>query len=217
MFLIQGDTPQLMNWNEYGLRIHVSCDSLSSTDTAEVAVVALIGGQFIFPVNTKLVSAIYAISVSKPLLKPLRLDIQHCVHISRSCQSKYLQFAIAPVHNRGGGLPYKFSLVEGGEFSVGNRYGSIDRKSFSLVSVLMITNEENEGNERKYNNVMISDWYYILLDEEGVNGTTEEGGSTTSEEEGEGGEDSSSTSDSSDSNVNNKPDTLSHSKKQGND
>ncbi|XP_019863275.1 PREDICTED: uncharacterized protein LOC109592195 [Amphimedon queenslandica] len=69
LFLIQGDRPQLLNWERYGLRIGVSGGSLSSTETGEVAVVALVGGQFVFPKNTVLVSAVYAVSISRPLLK----------------------------------------------------------------------------------------------------------------------------------------------------
>ena len=139
LFLVQGDVPQLLDWDEYGLRINVSEKSLSSSDTAEVAIVAVIGGQFLFPHNTKLVSAVYAVSISKPLLRPLRLDVQHCVDLTRSSQTKYLKFAIAPVNTRG--LPYQFSLVEGGEFTVGSRYGSIYRQSFSLVSEVMVTGD----------------------------------------------------------------------------
>ena len=144
MFLIQGDAPQLINWDDYGLRINVSAKSLSSTDTTEVAVVALIGGQFVFPDNSKLVSAVYGVSISKPLLQPLKLVMEHCVDITRSSQTKYLKFAIAPVNTHG--LPYQFSLVDGGEFT-GSRYGSIDRKSFSLICVEVIFTEEEEEEE----------------------------------------------------------------------
>ena len=56
---------QLLKWKEYGLRIGVLKGTLTSTETAEVAVVALVGGQF---ENTELVSAVYAIFVSQPLL-----------------------------------------------------------------------------------------------------------------------------------------------------
>ena len=142
LFLIQGDRPQLLNWERYGLRIGVSGGSLSSTETAEVAVVALVGGQFVFPKNTVLVSAVYAVSVSRSLLQPLRLEIQHCVNITRETQTKYLSFFIAPVSTPS--LPYQFSMVEGGEFSVGSRYGSVYRKEFSLVCIEALMNEEEE-------------------------------------------------------------------------
>ena len=152
LFLIQGDRPQLLNWERYGLRIGVSGGSLSSTETAEVAVVALVGGQFVFPKNTVLVSAVYAVSISRPLLKALRLEMQHCVDLSRGVKTKYLKFAIAPVSTAS--LPYQFSIVDGGEFSEGKWYGSINREKFCLVSIvgsLTSGGEEEEGQEGEGN------------------------------------------------------------------
>ena len=135
LFLIQGDKPQLMNWEKFGLRIGVQKASLSSTDTVEAAVVALVGGQFQFPPNTVLVSAVYAVSLSKPLLKRLILEIQHCVDLTgRPALSRHLKFAIAPVSTPS--LPYQFSIVEGGEFKPDSWYGSIQRKEFCLVSIV---------------------------------------------------------------------------------
>ena len=148
LFLIQGDRPQLLNWERYGLRIGVSGGSLSSTETAEVAVVALVGGQFVFPKKTVLVSAVYAVSVSRPLLKALRLEMQHCVDLSRGVKTKYLKFAIAPVSTAS--LPYQFSIVDGGEFSEGKWYGSINREKFCLVSIVgSLTNGGKEEEEQQ--------------------------------------------------------------------
>ena len=134
LFLIHGDVPQLLNWEEFGLRIGVLEGTLTSTETAEVAVVALVGGQFVFPKNTQVVSAIYAVAVSKPLLQPLRLDLQHCVNLVRPSQTRHLKFAIAPVNTPS--LPYEFSPVEGGEFTVNSYYGSIYRSKFCLVGIV---------------------------------------------------------------------------------
>ena len=135
LFLIQGDKPQLMNWEKYGLRIGVQEDSLLSSETVEAAVVALVGGQFQFPPNTVLVSAVYAVSLSKPLLKRLKLEIQHCVALTGQPDlAQYLKFAIAPVDTPS--LPYQFSIVEGGEFSSNSGYGFIERKDFCLVCIL---------------------------------------------------------------------------------
>ena len=142
-FLIEGDRPQLINWERYGLRIGVSEGSLSSTETAEVAVVALVGGNFKFPKDTVLVSAVYAISVSRRLLKPLRLEMQHCVSITRENQIKYMKFVIAPDTPS---LSYQFTIVEGGEFRVGNHYGTIDHKAFSFVCIEAIFSNRDEKN-----------------------------------------------------------------------
>ena len=124
-----------MNWEKYGLRIGVQEASLISTDTVEAAVVALVGGQFQFPPNTVLVSAVYAVSLSKPLLKRLILEIQHCVDLTgRPALSRHLKFAIAPMSTPS--LPYQFSVVEGGEFKLDSWYGTIQRKEFCLVAIV---------------------------------------------------------------------------------
>ena len=153
LFLVQGDKPQLMNWEQFGLRIGIEEDSLLSSETVEVATAALVGGQFKFPKNTFLVSAVYAVSVSEPLLKPLRLEMQHCVDLrGRPGLSQYLKFAIAPVSTPS--LPYQFSLVEGGEFTSNSWYGAINRKDFCLVCIVgeagppvSSTNGDNSGDE----------------------------------------------------------------------
>ena len=155
LFLVQGDKPQLMNWEQFGLRIGIEGDSLLSSETVEVATAALVGGQFKFPKNTVLVSAVYAVSVSEPLLKPLRLEMQHCVDLrGRPGLSQYLKFAIAPVSTPS--LPYQFSLVEGGEFTSNSWYGAINRKDFCLVCIVgeagppvSSINGDNSGDEEE--------------------------------------------------------------------
>ena len=148
LFLIQGDRPQLLNWERYGLRIGVAEGTLSSTETAEVAVVALVGGQFVFPKNTVLVSAVYAVFVSRPLLKPMRLEIQHCVDTTAEPGvSSHLKFAIAPTSKPN--LPYYFSIVDGGVFNETKWYGSINRKEFCLVSIVGIKSIGGEKGEEE--------------------------------------------------------------------
>ena len=106
IFIIQGDSSQFLNWEQYGLRINVPQDTLSSTDTIEVAMTALVGGQFQLPEGTELISAVYALSVSKPLLKPVKLEIQHCADIVTEDYTIYLSFATASVNV---GHPFSYS------------------------------------------------------------------------------------------------------------
>ena len=75
LFLIQEDSLQFLNWEQYRLRITVPQGTLSLTDTCEVSVAALIGGQFQLPEETELISAVNHINVSKPLLKSIKLEI----------------------------------------------------------------------------------------------------------------------------------------------
>ena len=112
LFLLQRNSPQLLNWEEYGLSITIPHDAVQQSDTVEVAITALVGGEFILPEDTVLVSAVYALSVSKPLLKPVQLEIQHCVSIEKTAHSNYLSFATAPIDQP----PYQFQPVNVGYF-----------------------------------------------------------------------------------------------------
>ena len=101
-----------------------------SKDT-EVAVTALVSGNFKVPKGTVLVSAVYAISVSKPLLKPLTIELQHCVDLKNTGQTGCLKFMRAPLKS-----PYQFSIIDGGVFHIGDRYGSIERDDFCAVGIV---------------------------------------------------------------------------------
>ena len=81
LFLIQGESPQFLNWEQYGLRIIVPQDTLSPNDTSKVVLTALVEGKFKFSEDVELISAVYDISVSKPLLKPVKLEMQHCADL----------------------------------------------------------------------------------------------------------------------------------------
>ena len=101
-----------------------------SKDT-EVAVTALAAGNFKVPKGTVLVSAVYAISVSEGLLKPLVIELQHCVDLRNTSQTGCLKFVRAPLKS-----PYQFSIVEGGSFRIGERYGSIKREQFCCMGIV---------------------------------------------------------------------------------
>ena len=136
LFLIQGDSPQSSNWDEYGLRINVPHGTLSSTETCEIAITALIGGQFTFPKGSELVSAIYAVSIASEIQQPLTLEIQHCVSLKTNEQSAYMRFAKASSKQLP--LPYQFHLLEGGVFSPDTRYGAVSLTKFCFICVLLV-------------------------------------------------------------------------------
>ena len=135
LFFIQGDHYQSFHWDECGLRLSCPKGALSSSDErCEVAIVALAGGQFKLPVGTKLVSAVYGISVRKPLLKPLTLELQHCVTLETKAQADCLVFARAPLV--GCDPNTEFKIMEGGEFYPGSWYGSITRYHFCVCGIV---------------------------------------------------------------------------------
>lgn len=130
-FLIQGDNPQSFHWEKYGFRLHCPKGAVPKHETTEMAVSAIFGGNFKFPKDTLLVSAVYAISVGKPLLKRLRIELQHCVDLKNSRQTHCLKFVHASSF-----ASCQFSPVEGGSFSVHERYGSIERSQFSGYAIV---------------------------------------------------------------------------------
>ena len=110
-----------------------------------MAITALAGGEFEFPEDSELVSAVYAISVSKPLLKPLTVNIQHCVLVQTPEQCNSLRFVRAPTD--GAILPFQFKFLPEGHFTPENQYGSISLSQFCLIGISMRESEEGgEGN-----------------------------------------------------------------------
>ena len=134
LFIIQGDSKDFLNWEEYGLRISVPSGTLSSKEICEISVTVLVGGKFQFPEGTELISAVYLISLSKSLLKPVKFEIQHCAHLVTEDHTRYLSFVSADVNQPV--LPYQFQLQEGGEFHPGNQYGSIYIPHFCLKAIV---------------------------------------------------------------------------------
>ena len=102
-----------------------------ASDTVQITITALVGGDFTFPEDTELVSAVYAINLSKPFLEPVKLEIQHCVSLETPAHSNYLSFSTATNNQP----PYQFNTVDGGEFFIGNRYGSISIAKFSKYCI----------------------------------------------------------------------------------
>ena len=146
LFLLRGIShPQYFNWEKYGISFSAPEGILPLTETCEVAITALAGGEFEFPEDSELVSAIYAISISKPLLKPLTVSIQHCVLLETPEQCNSLQFVRSPTD--GAILPFQFKFLPGGHFTPGNQYGSISLSQFCLIGISMRESEEGgEGN-----------------------------------------------------------------------
>ena len=130
-FYIKGETTHSFNWEECGLGIHVEQGTIPYSSTCQVAIKALVGGEFLFPLNTELVSAVYAISVSETFLKPIKLSVQHCVVLKHKQQAEYLSFAKSPLTPA-----HTFETIEGGQFPTDDRYGFIMCDSFSLLAIL---------------------------------------------------------------------------------
>ena len=123
------DHPSSFKWDKYGFRLH--CPEGAVSKDTEVAVTALLSDQFELPKGTVLVSAVYGIEVSKPLIKRVVTELQHCVDLRNTGQTGRLKFVRAPLK-----FPYQFSIIDGGVFHIGNRYGSIERDDFCAIGIV---------------------------------------------------------------------------------
>ena len=130
LFLVKADDrPSSFNWDKYGFRLH--CPEGAVSKDTEVAVTPLLSDRFEVPKGTVLVSAVYKIKVSKPLTKQVVIELQHCVDLRNTGQTGCLKFVRAPLKS-----PYQFSIIDGGIFCIGNRYGSIERDDFCAMGIV---------------------------------------------------------------------------------
>ena len=107
--------------------------SLGAYETCNVAFKAIAHGQFQFPENTQLVSGVYAIAMTRKLLRPAILEMEHCVHLESTEQCNRLSFVKAYCTQKD--LPYTFKPLKGGHFSPESRIGKISLCRFSQVAI----------------------------------------------------------------------------------
>ena len=124
---------QSFNWKRFGFKMHLPDHALPpSVNECRLHIKASLSGQFQFPADTECVSGIYWIASPYKFVKPVTVEIQHCVtkpeHIQ---QPSSLTFIAAKCIQED--LPYRFKILDGGVFSPGSRYGSIKLTQFSGV------------------------------------------------------------------------------------
>ena len=106
----------------------------ATSEPCDIAIKAIVAGQFEFPEGTDLVSAVYAISVSKRLAMAVMLEIQHCVAITREEQGRFISFVRAQCNQPQ--LPYQFELLDNaGTFPPHSDYGKIACDRFSCIAI----------------------------------------------------------------------------------
>ena len=116
------------------MRINVPHGTIPPGEICEVSIAAIVGGKFEFPSGTSLVSAVYSISVSRSLLQPVQLSLQHCVSLETQEHTSYLSFVTADLYQSI--LPYQFKLEHRGAFYHGDQYGNIMLSDFSLKAIV---------------------------------------------------------------------------------
>ena len=127
---VVGDKPQKVEWPGYGFFIEIPEGAVPPGVTVSVGVKVLLAGQFEFPENRQLISAIYWVSSSIEFIKEVSVNIQHCAVVRSEDQCSQFKFIIAKCSQSQ--LPYRFREREG-LFSSHTQYGAIKLKQFSLL------------------------------------------------------------------------------------
>ena len=123
--------------NGEGFVLHIPKGAVSSS-ACTVKITSYVVRQstpaFIFPEGSKLVSGVYHITVSRTLLKPVSIQIQHCAIIKDDSHHAELEVAIADSST---GPPYHFKPCKGGNVRVLGSYIKVELAQFSFVSCFL--------------------------------------------------------------------------------
>ena len=122
-------------WKGYGLRLHVSKDSLPpGMRECKINIRMSLSGQFQLPEGlSDLLSPVFWISAPCKFTKPVMLEIQHCALTEDEAVLSNLSFVLSKCSQKD--LPYRFRQVEGGVFTKHSTFGSIQLNNFSGISV----------------------------------------------------------------------------------
>ena len=127
------DRAQSFNWRRFGFKMHFPDHALPpSVNECQLHIKASLSGQFQFQEDAEVVSGIYWIASPHTFVKPVTVEIQHCVTKPELLQHpSSLTFIVAKCTQED--LPYQFKILDGGVFSPSSRYGSIKLTHFSGV------------------------------------------------------------------------------------
>ena len=120
------------HWKDHGFKLHVPENALpESISEYTVNIKASLAGQFELPEGYELVSALYWVITPGSFTKPITIEIQHCANFSDPNQ---LLFVCTDHAQKS--LPYKFEVIDGGSFTIGNKYGALSTMHFSGKAVV---------------------------------------------------------------------------------
>lgn len=135
--------PQKFVWGRHGLRLNVQEGTLpSDVEQCTINIKASIAGQYDFPENMHLVSAVYWLRCEPrcKFTQPVSLEIQHC---AKQANVSKLSFVKALCSQQD--LPYTFKKQhKGSYFSNNDSYGIIEMESFSGVAITQEGTEDRE-------------------------------------------------------------------------
>ena len=122
---------QSFTWESSGLKLNVPAGAVK--ESVEILIYISLSGQFEFPKNCELVSAVYCIQVvNGKLAGPINIEIQHC-----AVSKKNLAFVCTP-HSHSGAPMYRFEIADPSSSShFSTTCGSITHSQFDNKPTLI--------------------------------------------------------------------------------
>ena len=151
--------PQTFHWAGYGLKLHIPPASLpAGVGQSDIVIKASLAGQYQFPENTTLVSAVFWLRSLVKFTKPLTLEIQHC-----GKHSGTLSFVRAKCSQKD--LPYQFKPLASPRGVFSSDCGSVTLFSFSGLGIVQEGSEEQQYCARLYYFGSRIDWrvHFVVI------------------------------------------------------
>ena len=124
---------QTFYWKNHGLKLHIPAQSLpAGTGKCLLQIKVGLSGQFEFPPETALISAVYWLYSPVKFTHRITAEIQHC---GKSTEIMRMKFVLAKCNQKQ--LPYKFRPLQNGTFTTHTSYGSIQLSHFSLLAIVV--------------------------------------------------------------------------------
>ena len=137
--LVTRDEQSFM-WENYGLKLHIPKGCLpAGVDLCRIRIQASLAGQYEFPENSHLVSAVFWFQCEHKFAftKPITLEMHHC---AKSQSASRLRFVKASCRQKQ--LPYTFEEIGVGEkFNSHSSYGVLDLESFGGIGIVQSGSE----------------------------------------------------------------------------
>ena len=134
--------------------MHFPRDTIQREEYCDVAVLALMRGDFRLPKDTELVSAVFSISFQKKINQPVGVHMQHCVVLETEWHTTQLCFvATGKSHSKEDNV---FDFIEGGQFEIGSQYGCMERMHFCETGIAKISGDSSStSNDGKIINCLL--------------------------------------------------------------
>ena len=143
MVLSNSEYQRQVTWEGFGLKLFIEEDCLPAGITQCIlSIQASLAGQYEFPENSRLMSAIFWLRCEPTckFTKPITIEIQHCANL-KNVTDLNLNFVRAFCSPKQ--LPYSFKPL-GGDFTRHSSYGVIKLNSFSGLAITQKGSDERQ-------------------------------------------------------------------------